>query len=80
MTRSATAEKTAAANSSTMKGPEGLAGKYIGRRCQTAIRVSLEGNGGLLASTPRNRLLRRLHAKCSRHAVTGNCGDPGGRT
>lgn len=63
--------KSAAANSSTMKGLKGLAGQCMRRRCQTVRRVSLVGNGGLLASTSRNRALK---------SVRGNYGAPGGRT
>lgn len=48
-------KKSAAMKSSTMRGPKGLAGECFRRRSQTARRVSLEGNGELLAPAPRNR-------------------------
>jgi hypothetical protein len=47
-------ENPAGVNSSTTKGPQGLASEFCGRRCQTAKDTPSTGKGMLLRSIPRN--------------------------
>jgi hypothetical protein len=54
MTRLGVGSKQPTANSSTMRGPQGLAGESGRRRCQTANRLRLKGRGMLLRSVPGN--------------------------
>ena len=63
--------KTATVKSSTMKGPEGLAGETVWRRCRTAKDSSLAGSRELLVSTRRNRPER---GPDEGRARGGNCG------